>query len=70
MMPSEITMLLNLGLMGLAIYGIIRLAKKRKLNRPVRRKTEIDIVDDKLSNMANELKVLDARLKKEWAERD
>lgn len=70
MMPSEITMLLNLGLMGLAIYGIVRLAKKRKLKRPVRRKTEIDIVDDKLSNMANELKVLDARLKKEWAERD
>lgn len=68
-MSAEMTMVLNLALTGLAIYVLVRLTQRRQKNRP-KRKSEIDIADDKLTQMATELKELDARLQEERAQRD
>lgn len=63
-------MLLNLGLMGLAIYGLVRLSKRRRQSLRPKRKSEIDVVNDKFTSLSEELKELDARLQKERAERN
>ncbi|MGE5381284.1 MAG: hypothetical protein ACM3NT_09505 [Methylocystaceae bacterium] len=68
-MSSEMTMVLNLALTGLAIYALVRLAKRRSKNRP-KRHSEMDVMNDKLTNMSNELKELDERLMKERNERN
>jgi len=68
-LSSEMIMLLNLALMGLAIYGAIRLSQRRRQNQRPKRKSEIDIVDDKFSALSQELKELAERLQRERAER-
>lgn len=68
-MSAEVTMILNLALTGLAIYALVRLSKRRQKNRP-KRKSEMDIMNDKLTQMSNELKELDNRLKSERENRD